>query len=73
MVILHGSGGISPGREHEYAKLLKENGIAAVAVDYYQPRGVTEDTNYMMKVNAVTEFDVITDTYSVYKLLQSSP
>ncbi len=38
-----------------------------------QPRGVTEDTNYMMKVNAVTEFDVITDAYSVYKLLQSSP
>ncbi|KEI71605.1 dienelactone hydrolase family protein [Endozoicomonas elysicola] len=73
MVILHGSGGISPGREHEYAKLLNENGIAAVVVDYYQPRGVTEDTNYMMKVNAVTEFDVITDAYSVYKLLQSSP
>ncbi|WP_419834586.1 hypothetical protein [Endozoicomonas atrinae] len=43
MVILHGSGGISPGREHEHAKLLNQNGIAAVVVDYYQPRGLTED------------------------------
>lgn len=73
MVILHGNGGISPGREHDYARLLNKNGIASVVVDYYQPRGVIEDTNYMMKVNAVTEFDVITDAYSVYKLLQSSP
>ncbi len=73
MVILHGSGGISPGREHEHAKLLNQNGIAAVVVDYYQPRGLTEDKSYMMKINAVTEFDVITDAYSVYKLLKTSP
>lgn len=73
MIILPGSGGIQPGREHEYAELLKENGIAAFVVEYYLPRGVDETTNYVVRVSAVTEFDLITDAYSALKLLSTSP
>ncbi len=73
MILLHGSGGISEGREPAYAKWLNSQGIAAFVVDYYQPRGITEDTNYLIKVSAVTEFDVITDAYAALQLLATSP
>jgi len=73
MVILHGSSGIKPGREMEYGQLLSDHGIAGFVVNYYAPRGVTEETPYTMKVNAVTEFDVITDGYAALKLLSYHP
>ena len=73
MVILHGSGGISPGRELEYGKLLRENGIASLVVDYYAPRGVTDQTNYMLRVISVTEFDALADAYGALRLLATHP
>ena len=73
MVILHGSGGISPGREMETAELLRANGIASLVVDYYAPRGVTDETNYMLRVISVTEFDAVADAYGALKLLASHP
>jgi len=73
MVILPGSGGISPGREEEYAKLLNRHGIAAFIVEYYEPRGMTRDFSYMLRSGSVTEFDIVTDAYSALKLLSSSP
>lgn len=73
MVVLHGSGGISPGREMEYGELLRDNGIAAFVVDYYTPRGITEETPYMLRVISVTEFDVITDAYAALRLLATHP
>lgn len=73
MVILPGSGGISPGREEEYAKLLDRHGIAAFIVEYYEPRGMTKDYSYMLRSGSVTEFDIVTDAYSALKLLSTSP
>ena len=73
MVIVSGSGGITPGREHEYAALFNEWGIASFVIDYYQPRGVTSETPYMMKVAAVTEFDVVADAFAALKLIASHP
>jgi dienelactone hydrolase len=73
MVVLHGSGGISPGREMEYGKFLSQNGIAALVVNYYEPRGVTRETNYLLRVISVTEFDVIADAYASLRLLGSHP
>jgi dienelactone hydrolase len=73
MVILPGSGGISPGREEDYAKLLNEHGIAAFIVDYYEPRGMTKDFSYIMRSASVTEFDIVVDAYSALKLLSTSP
>lgn len=73
MVILPGSGGISDGREEDYAKLLNEHGIGAFIVDYYEPRGMTKDFSYIMRSATVTEFDIVTDAYSALKLLSTSP
>jgi len=73
MVVLHGSGGITPGREMEYGELLADHGIAAFVVDYYEPRGVTRDTNYMLRVLSVTEFDAVADAYAALRLLATHP
>ncbi len=73
MVVLHGSGGITPGREMEYGELLAANGIAAFVLDYYLPRGVTRETNYMLRVLSVTEFDAVTDAYAALQLLATHP
>ncbi|MFN8628685.1 MAG: alpha/beta fold hydrolase [Candidatus Binatia bacterium] len=73
VVLVHGSGGITPGRELEYGKLLASNGYAALAIDYYRPRGVTETTPYALKVLAVTEFDAVTDAYAALRALNGHP
>jgi dienelactone hydrolase len=73
MVVLHGSGGITPGREMSYGELLSRNGIAAFVLDYYAPRGVTEETPYMLRVLSVTEFDAVTDAYAALELLTTHP
>lgn len=73
IVILHGSGGITEGREDRYAKLFAENGIASLTVDYYSPRGVTEDTPYVMKTMITTEVDILADAYSALKVLGTHP
>jgi dienelactone hydrolase len=73
MIILPGSGGITPGREMDYGRLLADNGIATFVVDFYTPRGVTDEINYMLKVISVTEFDVITDAYSALNHLATHP
>jgi dienelactone hydrolase len=73
MVLLHGSGGITPGREMEYGRRLAERGIAAFVLEYYAPRGMTEETPYMLRVLSVTEFDIIADAYAALKLLSTHP
>ena len=73
MVLLHGSGGIRPGREQDYAELLAANGIAAFVVDYYAPRGIQPDHPYMLKVLSVTEFDAMADAYGALELLSRHP
>ncbi len=73
MIILHGSGGITLGREMEYGRMLADHGIAAFVLNYYLPRGVTDETHYMLRVLSVTEFDAITDAYSALLLLATHP
>lgn len=73
MVVVHGSGGITPGREMEVGRTLADAGIAAFVLDYYAPRGIDETTDYMAKVLAVTEFDAVTDAYAALGLLSTHP
>lgn len=73
MVIVPGSGGIAPGREHDYAAWFNERGVAAFVVEYYEPRGFGKDANYLIRTASVTEFDLIADAYSALRLLGSSP
>ena len=73
VVLVHGSGGITPGREMRIARTLAEAGIAGFVIDYYRPRGITTETPYMSKVMAVTEFDAATDAYAALRLLSTHP
>ena len=73
MVILPGSGGIKPGREHEYAMFLNDMGIAAFVIEYYLPRGLDDDVAYLIRTGSVTEFDLISDAYAALTLLASHP
>ena len=40
MVVVHGSGGVSAGREHAWARRLNDMGVAAFVTDSFRPRGV---------------------------------
>lgn len=73
VVLVHGSGGISPGREMEAGQALADAGIAAFVIDYYSPRGVNAKTDYMAKVLAVTEFDAVADAYGALRILSTHP
>lgn len=73
VVVVHGSGGIAPGREMEYGALLAAEGYAALVIDYYRPRGITEATPYVAKVMGVTEFDATADAYAALRALNSHP
>jgi len=73
VILVHGSGGITPGREMRIGQTLADEGIAAFVIDYYQPRGITKDTDYMAKVMAATEFDAATDAYAALSVLATHP
>jgi dienelactone hydrolase len=73
VVVVHGSGGIAPGREMEYGALLAADGYAALVIDYYRPRGITEATPYAAKVLGVTEFDATADAYAALRALNKHP
>ncbi|MCY1259407.1 Dienelactone hydrolase family protein [compost metagenome] len=73
MVILPGSGGIKDGREMAYGKLLSERGYAAIIIDYYGPRGITDDAPYALKASSVSEFDVVADAYAALRMLNQHP
>jgi len=73
MVVLPGSGGIMPGREMAYGELLRDNGYAALVVDYYLPRGLGTEVPYQLKTISVTEFDVLADAYAALRALGAHP
>ena len=73
VVLLHGSGGITPGREMTYGEMLASHGYAAFVIDYYRPRGFTRDIDYMLRVLSVTEFDAVADAYAALRLLRTHP
>lgn len=73
VVLLPGSGGISPGREMEYGAWLAAEGVAALVIDYYSARGFTAASAYRDKTAGVTEFDVVTDAYAGLRALNAHP
>ncbi len=73
IIILHGSGGIRPERETEYARIFNKMGIAAFILDYYTPRGDATESHYIRKILSATESDIIVDAFSALKLLGTHP
>ena len=73
MVILPGGAGAIPGRENDTAQLLADNGIAALVLDNFKPRGISEDMPYVMKIMGTSEFDAVADAYAALKALNKHP
>lgn len=73
IIILHGSGGIRPEREIEYAKMFNNMGIAAFVLDYYTSRGDASEEHYIRKVLSATESDIIVDAFSALELIGTHP
>lgn len=73
MIVLHGSGGIAPGREDRYAKFYNDLGVAVFVLDYYHPRGAKLDMPYTYKVLSTTEIDIIHDSIKALALLGTHP
>lgn len=66
MVIHHGSGGVSDGRERRFAREMAAMGVAGVVIDSFRPRGVTST---VQDQSAVTERDFNLDALAVLKAL----
>lgn len=70
MVMVHGSGGVSDGREHAWAKRLIGMGVAAFVTDSFRPRGVSSTAEDQSRVSTVS---MVADAFNALKLLASHP
>jgi dienelactone hydrolase len=68
MVIHHGSGGISEGREFRYARELVAMGVAAVVIDSFAPRGIASTVQDQSQVSAAEMAD---DALAMLKFLSA--
>ena len=73
MVILPGGAGAIPGRENETAQALADSGIAALVIDNFKPRGISEEMPDALKVMGTSEFDAVADAYAALKTLNKHP
>ena len=73
MVILPGGAGAIPGRESETAQALVDSGIAALVIDSFKPRGISEEMPYALKIMGTSEFDAVADAYAALKALNKHP
>ncbi len=73
VVILPGGAGVIPGRENETAQMLADNGIAALVLDNFKPRGISEEMPYALKIMGTSEFDAVADAYAALKALNKHP
>jgi len=70
MIVVHGSGGVSAGREHAWAKRLGDMGVAAFVTDSFRPRGVTSTAEDQSRVSTVS---MVADAFNALKLLSTHP
>jgi dienelactone hydrolase len=70
MIIMHGSGGLRQEREYRYARELNKEGIAAVVLDSFSPRGVATTGGQQERVTTST---MVGDVYALLNLLQTHP
>jgi dienelactone hydrolase len=70
MVIAHGSGGITPGREDAWARRMVAQGVAAFVVDSFGPRGVASTAADQSRVSNMAN---TADALFALRLLGSHP
>jgi dienelactone hydrolase len=69
MVVLHGSGGITPGRELEYGPKLNAIGVAVLVVDSYGSRGLTRLVPYDQRIARGTAANSLADAFAALSYL----
>lgn len=70
MVLAHGSGGVSDGREGRWASRLGELGVAAFVVDSFGPRGIKETASNQAQLSPAAN---VADALNALKLLATHP
>ncbi len=70
MVIHHGSGGVSDSREYAYARAFIAEGIAAIVIDSFTPRGVTST---VQDQSAVTGLEFLADAMGALRAAMAHP
>lgn len=70
MVIVHGSGGVSPERESVYAREMASLGVAAFVPDLFTGRGVKSTVEDQA---AVTGLEMVADAFTVLEELARHP
>lgn len=73
MVILPGGAGAIPGREYDTAEAMVGQGIAVLVIDYFKPRGISNEMPYAVKIMGASEFDAVADAYSALNALNQHP
>jgi dienelactone hydrolase len=70
IVVAHGSGGIQPGREHEWAARLNALGYATFVVDSFSGRGLRSTAADQSRLPTMAN---VADALAALKLLSSHP
>jgi dienelactone hydrolase len=70
MLVVHGSGGVSSGREHAWAARLNQMGYAAFVTDSFRARGVTSTADDQSKVPTPA---MVADAFYALRLLATHP
>jgi dienelactone hydrolase len=66
LLIHHGSGGVSDGREMRYAREIVKMGVATLVIDSFKPRGVTSTVRDQ---STVTANEMLADEFAALKAL----
>lgn len=70
MIIMHGSGGILPGRENDWAARLNALGVATFVIDSFRPRGFSSTGDDQSRLPLAAS---VTDALTALKLLATHP
>ncbi len=70
MVIQHGSGGVTEGREFRYANDMVALGVASFVIDSFKPRGITSTVTDQLQV---TVNEIADDALNALKALAAHP
>ena len=70
MIIHHGSGGVTEAREGRYARELVGIGVAAVVIDSFKPRGITDTVSDQSQVSSA---EMANDAFAALKVLAAHP
>jgi dienelactone hydrolase len=70
MIIVHGSGGVSAGREGRYAREMVKLGVAALVIDCFRGRGISSSVEHQ---DVVSSSDMLDDAFAALKALAGHP